>query len=464
MVQRKTRHERNVWIYKHDLFHRDRPSDLHKVRRRTCPGVDGRKQRFSRLSEQRLNSLADAKSTNSSSSPTSNAGSLPFRQDSVIHRGVQDEPSVSDDDCLMDEFGPGTMEKDAYFSPSMPSVSAVPVGGWPKKFEFRTSNDYHQNFTTSLSPSITTDTISDDIVTPHGVAGNSLFGNHGGVSAEGDENHHYGEGAGEVLDAKDRKTRRTEMMQQSLVVSEVAAKLEEYVKKAMMERGITSRNRRGGSGIVTPPFGTAHTMTDLITYDDEYLYEEHNSTMDVGASRNKDGRGAMRTIACSPRTVESKDDDISSPPITTDDDIQRITQDIVRKSSLGNEEVLHACANVAEFFMCTRPDERPEDCCEKILQLLSTSQRLQTDFCLYRMALQPDVQYAKVGLLENCALYLRTSLLGGAAGRLETLRDFKVFAVNLISGLLVEDVFQSDDRSVLLRTTEAWSKSIEVGV
>ena len=32
-------------MYKHPLFHRDKPHDLHLLRRRTCPGVDGRKVR-----------------------------------------------------------------------------------------------------------------------------------------------------------------------------------------------------------------------------------------------------------------------------------------------------------------------------------------------------------------------------------------------------------------------------------
>ena len=51
---RKINRERNVWIYKHALFHRDRPEDLYRVRRRTCPGMDGRKQRFSRYSARKL--------------------------------------------------------------------------------------------------------------------------------------------------------------------------------------------------------------------------------------------------------------------------------------------------------------------------------------------------------------------------------------------------------------------------
>ncbi|KAI2491536.1 HSF-type DNA-binding [Fragilaria crotonensis] len=47
---RKVNRERTFWIYKHRLFHRDHPEGLHLLRRRTCPGVDGRKNRFSNYS------------------------------------------------------------------------------------------------------------------------------------------------------------------------------------------------------------------------------------------------------------------------------------------------------------------------------------------------------------------------------------------------------------------------------
>jgi hypothetical protein len=40
--------ERNIWVYHHPQFHRDHPQDLGKLRRRTCPGFDGRKQRIQR--------------------------------------------------------------------------------------------------------------------------------------------------------------------------------------------------------------------------------------------------------------------------------------------------------------------------------------------------------------------------------------------------------------------------------
>lgn len=39
---RKINRERSFWIYSHPMFHRDKPADLKRLRRRTCPGVDGR--------------------------------------------------------------------------------------------------------------------------------------------------------------------------------------------------------------------------------------------------------------------------------------------------------------------------------------------------------------------------------------------------------------------------------------
>ncbi|KAL7531421.1 hypothetical protein ACHAXR_004028 [Thalassiosira sp. AJA248-18] len=42
---RKINRERTFWVYYHPLFHRDRPEEMHNLRRRTCPGYDGRRNR-----------------------------------------------------------------------------------------------------------------------------------------------------------------------------------------------------------------------------------------------------------------------------------------------------------------------------------------------------------------------------------------------------------------------------------
>ncbi|GMI09186.1 hypothetical protein TrRE_jg9819 [Triparma retinervis] len=42
---RKVNRERTFWVYKHPLFHRDHPEMLPHLRRKTCPGVDGRRSK-----------------------------------------------------------------------------------------------------------------------------------------------------------------------------------------------------------------------------------------------------------------------------------------------------------------------------------------------------------------------------------------------------------------------------------
>ena len=48
---RKVNRERTFWVYKHPMFHRDRPGDLGRLRRKTCPGVDGRKKQEARVED-----------------------------------------------------------------------------------------------------------------------------------------------------------------------------------------------------------------------------------------------------------------------------------------------------------------------------------------------------------------------------------------------------------------------------
>jgi hypothetical protein len=262
-----------------------------------------------------------------------------------------------------------------------------------------------------------------------------------------------------------RKYDRMEVMQQSLVVSEVASKLEEYVKKAMKEKGL-SRTRRGASGIVTPPFGTTGRFTmnssDLITYDDEYDVDEGES---VGVVSDAGDNLSIEETAV--------DKDMVEAPVTDVETVKRIRLEILRRGDLANEEMMRACANVAAFFMLTAPNEDAEECCPKILELLSTSRQLESEFYFYRAALHP-AQFLDSDLRDNQftdyhAACLRHSLVGGS-GRSDALREFKIFAVNLIYKLLgmngtigISESFAEEDHSVLLRTAKSWSKSVGIG-
>lgn len=272
------------------------------------------------------------------------------------------------------------------------------------------------------------------------------------------------------------KSSKTEMLEQSLIVSEVATKLDNYVKKALKKRGI-SRTRRGGSGIVTPPFGSSFTMTsrDLITYDDEY--NQHNGVSDI-ISDSEDITSEVDSSSYLPF-----DKDMLVAPVLDIATVKHISSEIVQRANSLNGEAMRACANVAAFFMCTAPKEDPEQCSSKVLQLLATSRQLEAEFYFYRSALHPSLFLESSpygGSSDSCegtldftdsqSTALRNTLIRGA-GRLESLREFKVFAVNLIYKLLrrsgnfaqVESL-SSSDNAILLHTAEVWSKSVGIGV
>lgn len=424
---RKINRERNVWIYKHNLFHRDHPEDLYQVRRRTCPGVDGRKQRFSRLSAQKL-------SKNSGNS--SNSSDV-------------DNDSSSEDDYFErqqhDLFGARSL-----LSSKRNSSNSLSHMRGSKKARLLPESDFE----------VDTSIISNPAPSPTSVKA-LIFE----VEESGDDASTSG---------------RSGMLEQSMVVSEVATKLEAYVKKAMKKRGI-SRTRRGGSGIVTPPFGSSFTMTsrDLITYDDEYHEEKTSSTdivTDVEDSVSEEGTNAINVDA-------GLDKDMLVAPVLDIDKVKHISSEILQRANDLNGEIMRACANVAAFFMCTAPQEDPEQCSSKVIQLLATSRQLEADFYFYRAALHPslfldstpsgsasDSLDGNFDFTDSQSMALRNTLTRGA-GRLESLREFKVFAVNLIYKLLKKngnfaqvESLSSSDNAVLLHTAEVWSKSVGIGV
>jgi len=410
------------------LFHRDHPEELYQVRRRTCPGVDGRKQRFSRLSAHKLSKSDNEGGGDSTSEDDSVEEQQQLDNDPEIYNIVQPFSSSKRNIEVLDNIS--TSIKSSKKARILPGLD-------------QTITNYSE---------VDTSVMSNPIPSPK-IVRDSIF-----------EVDYLAD------DLSTRETNdRTEMIH-SLVVSEVASKLEAYVKRAMKERGL-SRTRRGGSGIVTPPFGTSFTMTsrDLITYDDEYRDDNGNVASNV-VSDTDDNVSVEGNEPC-----VGIDKEMFIAPVLDIDTVKQISTQILQRANPLNGEVLRACANVAAFFMCTAPKEEPDQCSSKVLQLLSTSNQLEAEFYFYRAALHPtlflesnipdDGQFTDI---QSTAL--RNSLIGGA-GRLESLREFKVFAVNLIYKLLRNngcfseiEPFSTSDHAILLHTVEIWSKSIGIGV
>ena len=448
---RKINRERNVWIYKHNLFHRDHPEDLHQVRRRTCPGVDGRKQRFSRLSAQKLSKkFQESRTPGASSSNTSDAENDSSSEEESFERQQHQHGSVD-----VGPFGSRSLPPSKRHRESLENNNGHIHGG-------HTSSSKKARILPEPDFEVDTSIISNPAPSPTSVKA-LIFE----VEESGDDA------------STSEKSAKSEMLQQSLIVSEVATKLEAYVKKAMKKRGI-SRTRRGGSGIVTPPFGSSFTMTsrDLITYDDEYSEEKNSSLSSEIVPDFEENESEEENAGSNTDTVFDKE--MLVAPVLDIATVKHISSEILQRSNPMNAELMRACANVAAFFMCTAPKEDPDECSSKVLQLLATSRQLEADFFFYRAALHPTLFLAASpnGRIQNCSLgftnmqstALRNTMTRGAE-RLESLREFKVFAVNLIYKLLTRngsfaqvESLSSSDNAILLHTAEIWSKSVGIGI
>lgn len=428
---RKINRERNVWIYQHNLFHRDHPEDLYQVRRRTCPGVDGRKQRFSRLSARRL------------------SGGLEEVRDAAsdVTSDMDDASLSSADDDVSADDEPFLVAK-AVVVASKRKGDNIPLTSTAKRARIAPVNEKSNGKTVDITVPVIVNT------TPSPTSVKALF-----HEEENDNHSSLDDNSTEKM-----KNDRMEMMQQSLIVSEVGVKLEEYARRALKGKGL-SRTRKGGSGIVTPPFGGSNfTMTsrDLITYDDEYEFDERNK---VGVVSDSD-----ESVAGEDNT-RRLDKNMLVPPVSDEEKVKHIGEEILRRAHV-NPTLIEACANVAAFFMCTAPSEDADRISKKVLQLLASSARLESDFHFYRKALNPTLFLDSNSNDAFTAFHsraLRNSLSNGT-GRIESLREFKVFAVNLVYKLLgkngnlgIEEPLAGDDHAVLLRTAEIWSTSVGIG-
>lgn len=384
---RKINRERNVWIYKHKLFHRDRPEDLHLVRRRTCPGLDGRKQRFSRFSARQL----------------SGGGSGSEDEESSLDIGMPNEVSISSEVAEKRELDTSIREEPESKRSRKGLISEPPESD------------------------IFVDTSM--LTEPEPRAEDSL-----------------------EVSSQNERDERLEAVEQSLIVSEVSKKLEQYAKRAAYG-GSGSRSKRGGSGVVTPPFGSSQHFvpTALLTYDDEYLgqpeedQKEAQGIITDSESLSNDDPAVIASVI----TPEKRKAVLAVENIAT---AKSIVARIMETRPMDKRAELVAPSSVLGFCVATAPIG-DHDLCGQILQLLASCEQLASEFHTYRAALRPDVMPGRGTLQQIWAL---------ESSRLEAIRDFKTFAVNVFTKFLAAPDFDlaSSDRSILERASETWVKSL----
>jgi hypothetical protein len=267
---------------------------------------------------------------------------------------------------------------------------------------------------------------------------------------------------------------RVEMAQQSLIVSQVAKKLEKFARQAY---GLSSaRPRRGGSGIVTPPFGTSRppcAAASLLTYDDEYECSDGDEDImqpapSVGAITDGDeststqddwALGAkMVTPDKQPKELfPSKVDHNTAEAIT-----ERI--EICKPDSRFSRD--HVVVGiVASFAMHVSPIGN-KDLSFTMYHLLNNNCELWEDFQLYRAALRPHV-----GTGKNAQPLTLKQIFTGDAILSDVVRDFKTFTVGCLGRILgqngdigIANQLLEEDREVLGRRANVWRSAVHVTI
>jgi len=422
---RKVNRERTFWIYKHRLFHRDHPEHLHLLRRRTCPGVDGRKNRFTGFSR---------KLNNDSVRGNENIGN------DVIPQKSSDEESYNDNEELEEGGSRDDDCDDELEEKNLRLVTGEKPSDGPSYCQ------YDDNVMVDLS-------LVDSSQRKPALPPKSLLGPF--VSKQNDD----GESGSEI---DERLARR----EQAHIVSQVALKLEEYARKAKRSLGRT----RAGGGIVTPPLGgghlpSGHYYRSLITYDDEYeaMASVRCSTAvtvvnDVESNSSLDYVHPVTPLANSPVILFDK------APVSNLQLVKSVSDRIMQcdKDHASNM----ASAAVACFCMANGPDEKEGEVCAKILGLLSTCEKLAHEFMQYRCALQPlDCSSTSLhstfcsGHRNDSTVFSIHQIWERAASRRDAVRDFKTFAVNYINTDLQNIKFNKEQEMAMQRTADIWLKS-----
>lgn len=598
---RKVNRERNFWIYRHKQFHRDRPEQLHLLRRRTCPGVDGRKQRPeienpNRAAERTLLHLNQANLTGSSQMKEANqylesrmnhhlsVGSSEYgmtNESRLIDSGlVESEKHVilesrSETDLLAKETSLGQVYVCNY-SDSLGISDRKPSNQYGGMSQ---ANHNEGIFLLNKLRQEYISNINNDKINQHDATQQKVekIGNSNDIVVRDDlqsvksyqslSDESYGvkdensssrsidgsttlnasetvirnaagtppieDGARAPIYHSDLTSRkrahdaerqgfrsvekpsRAEQNKHSMLVSQVARELEVYARRAAESgmrggRGKGGRGRRAGAGVLagrgvggivtpTPMFGDTMRYNAL-TYDDEASRSDLDDrgslkkrkaetvvTDESDSSEADDAMSVMKTtkgssyLENSAENVKSKTVDVAA------------TAHVVSQSQIDNSvdhaliasisrKLLHGLgpldarkdnnahllsASLSCFCMSNNPLD-PE-LGYKVDLLLETCVPLYEDFQRYLKALSPS----SVDCCSSCTRALDLNLV--KVGGTEAVRDFKIFAVNCMEGLLSKNNYclqqqildnvvhlTEDEANVLQACTEMWCKNIAV--
>jgi hypothetical protein len=382
---RKVNRERNFWVYKHPLFQFERPQDLHLLRRRTCPGVDGRKVR-----------------------PDAEHGGQGYEPKSIF----------SLDAVLSSKSAIAISPHESSDSDEGNTIAITATISKKRKKSSRKKSD------ASLSSS------SEDEHPPKTTKTSFMVGNHLTVpdkKLRTEPVHALGL-LRLVSPLAKSASSQLDMNEQSVLVSKVSKQLDEHAKKAAAIMGKHVMKTRTND--ITPTYVSSTMRYNALTYDDEveifdstrgcvveknYVSSKDNDASDDGSENS------ATVVSFSDYEVQEASTRIISAPISD----SNIIFEVRKKLRDVNNNISHLTTAIAEFCMTTDPHD--PFLCEKAIQLMSNHAELAQEFCRYKIALSPN-NFDHSGFMR--------ALFSGQSK--ETVRGFKTFVLNSLKDLVRE--------------------------
>lgn len=396
---RKVNRERNFWVYKHPLFHRDKPHDLHLLRRRTCPGVDGRKVR-------------------------------PDLEIGIIGNGLRSPSMVS-------PVPPETSDSDSTRNGAFGEIgkSKKRKSGSGRKKSHANAVDVHV---------LPVQVLSADLMTPD--HGNGNDNDSDGSKKQRIESYpdyltssaeRYMRGPSRLVSPKE-PTCPADLTEQSLLVSKVSKQLEEHTKRASLSSG-----RGAGLGAkkkLTPAYVSNTMRYHALTYDDEIeIFDSARGCVVERSSSKNDTTSASTGITATAEDVSDDESENNATVVSFSDcefaahsskhvvtapiqDLNVINRIVTKLLSSTNANDSTTFVAIASF--CMRTDPHDPSLGEKAIQLMSNHADLAHEFCRYKVALSPN---------NNHSEYMKEMFRGDSE---DTIRGFKTFLLNNLNDLL----------------------------
>jgi len=383
-------------VYKHPLFQRDRPQDLHLLRRRTCPGVDGRKVRpeaehggqgyepKSVFSPKNVLSSMSAISVSPHESSDSDEGSV-IATVSKKRKNARKKSDSSLSSAGEDEHLPEPATTDFAVS------DHLPVSDKKQCIE-----SGHTEFSTNVEKYMRG---PNRLVSPLAKPASSQL----------------------------------DMNEQSVLVSKVSRQLDEHAKRAAATIGTGLMKKR--TGAITPTYVSDTMRYTALTYDDEIeIFDSARGcvvekSISTNGDDSDDESESATVVSFADNEVLESFNHIVSAPVEDPTIVINVMKQLL---DANNSNISHLTAAVAEFCMTTDPQDPFLG--EKAIQLMSNHAELAQEFCRYKIALSPNNTHGE---------FMKALFRGQSK---DTLRGFKTFILNNLKDLV--------------RETQSWNEAI----